>query len=371
MNIQKMHRLIALMLAEFLFCLYLFNYIFADEPAHFNLINANKMNIDLIGNERVTTLTGDIDFFYNQIEFKSQNAQIFEKKEIVKLTNEVEIIDDTLKCTAHKAQYFKKKEMIYLQGNAVFTEFHSDNTIRTFKADKITYYRNKRLVIAKDNIISYDQREDITITGGYARYDINDGYGFLKYHPVLVHKEDEDTLIISSKEMEFFKNYEKLVATYNVRVNVSNSLTTSRFLIYFNKENKAILLGEPQFKGENSIASGEELQLYFSERELTEIHIKDNAQIFYSEKQKEIDKERDNYLFSDLIKIKIRDRKIKFLQAEGNVQARYEQEQTEKRDYAKNIIFGDTLRMFIDEEDRIDNIRANNRITGNFFFQKK
>jgi len=204
---------------------------------HYILKNANLVKIDVIENDTITTLKGDVDLIYNDIEFFADNAQIFQKDKKVKLFGNVRAIDDTLEAGAQKATYFRKDATLKLEGDAYFIENSPDTLLKKVTADFIEYQNENKKVHAMNNIVATDFIEKVICTCGKFRYDMETDYGLALDDPVLTFQRDNE-LKIYSKQMELFAKDKKLTATYDVKVETEDTYATSNFLIYFNDQER-------------------------------------------------------------------------------------------------------------------------------------
>ena len=333
-----------------------------EKDHHYILKNANLVKIDKIENDTITTLKGDVDLIYNDIEFFADNAQIFQKDRKVKLFGNVRAIDDTLEAGAQKATYFHKNTVLKLEEDAYFIENSSDTMIKKINADFIEYQKENKKVHALNNIVATDFIEEVVCTCGKFRYDMETDYGLARENPVLTFQRDNE-LIISSKQMELFTKDKKLTATYDVKVETEDTYATSNFLIYFNDEEKAVMLGNPQFTSSISTAYAEEFQVFFKDEKIHQLLLVKNAVIHFKE-EKGIGKE--NYLYAEKVRMDINNDKITYMQARNVSRSFFEQR--EDQDILINKLATMQLQVFFDEGEKIKTIIAEDDIKGNYTF---
>lgn len=329
---------------------------------HYILKNANLVKIDVIENDTITTLKGDVDLIYNEIEFFADNAQIFQKDRKVKLFGNVHAIDDTLEAGAQKATYFHKDAILKLDEDAYFIENSQDTLLKKVTADFIEYQKENKKVHALNNIVATDFIEQVVCTCGKFRYDMDTDYGQARENPVLTFQRDNE-LKIYSKQMELFAKEKKFTATYDVKVETEDTQATSNFLIYFNDEEKAVMLGNPQFKSSLSTATAEEFQVFFTDEKISQLLLVKDAVIHFKEEDS-IGKE--NYLYAGKVRMEINNDKLAYMQAQNVSRSFFEQRDGE--DILENKLATLRLEVFFDEEENIQTIIAEDDIKGTYTF---
>ncbi len=337
----------------------------AEETEHkYILKNANTVKIDITSNDTITTLTGDVDLIYNGIEFFADNGQVFQKEKKVKLYGNVRAIDDTLEAGAQKAIYLHEEQNLQLENSAYFIE-HSDSTQRRkLTARFVEYNKAKKKVTAVNDIIADDYLEDVTCECGKFVYDLATEYGLARDNPVLkIHRENE--INIYGKQMELFAKEKKFTATYEVKVEMKDSYATSNFLIYFDDEKKAVMLGNPHFTSDVSNAYADEFQIFFEDEAIKELVLVDNAVIHFQE-EKAMGKE--NYLYAKRIVIQIANEKLSYLNAKNVSKSFFEQKEEDTSDTLINKLATANLEVFFNEEEKIKMIIAENDINGRYLF---
>ncbi|MCD6176314.1 MAG: LPS export ABC transporter periplasmic protein LptC [Candidatus Cloacimonetes bacterium] len=338
-----------------------------EELRPYKLINADKLIINKIEDEYVTNLFGNVHFFYGETEFFSDKADIFELQKIARMQGNVRVYEDTLSLFADNVDYFRNSERLFLRGNVLATETHSDSTIRTFEAEEVEYFRNSREFFAKENVITYDERESIHGNCGELKYYLNDGYGYLIKKPLLS-ITGKDTLSILAEKIEYFKDYKKVAATFNVKTFSKDFLMVSDFLLYFADEEKAVYLGEPKFTSDLADATAIEFRIFFEEQKIKKAILQDSCYVQFSEVENQPKK---SWAIGDLMEFNFNYGKIVFCEAKGNVSSYFLQEPTKNRNFSANNTKGEHLILKIDDQNRIKKISVNNKVAGIYKFEHK
>ena len=337
-----------------------------DNLRHYVLKNADILKIDQTANERITTLTGDVHLIYDNIEFFADNAQIFQNQKKIKLTGNVKAIDDTLETGAQKAKYFGDTKKLFLEKQAYFIENSKEKKLRKVTANKINYNRNEKIVIAEKNATAEDFTEDMILCANYIKYDLGAGCGVARQNPELIFLRD-DTLKISSKQMEFFTNKKKFTATYDVKIETKDTQTQSNFLLYFENMEKAILLGRPEFYSKTTDAFANEFHIYFKNENIEKLVLINNSEMHFKNKNQD---NKINYLFAKNIQLHLKNEKINYIYAIDVEESCIEQSQTEEEDFFKNKLTTKELEVFFNVKEEVEKVIAKDEISGRYSFHK-
>lgn len=352
----------------FLLSMFLFGFLIAQENElrPYQLIHADTLSVQKINDEYVSNLSGNVHFFYGETEFFSDFADVFEKQKIARLRGNVEVYDDTLSLFADHVNYHRKEDKLFLNHNVFVKETHHDSTIRTFKADFVKYYRQEKELYAESNVRTFDERENLHGSCGNLVYYQQENYGYLMQDPILK-ALGEDTLTVSAQKIEYFDDYQKVVATFDVKT-VSNDFTIfSNFLLFFVEEEKAIYQGEPIFESEMAIAKAEEFQIFFNEKKIEKAEFTDSCRVDFKISE---DQERNSWVNSHEMTFNFRDGKLEFCDARFEVDSRFFQKKNEEKDYLENLAKGNRLIIEIEEE-KIKNVDLMKSIRGLYKFEKK
>ncbi|MCD4819958.1 MAG: hypothetical protein K8S23_14840 [Candidatus Cloacimonetes bacterium] len=339
----------------------------SQELRPYKLINADTLFINKINEEYITFLTGNVHFFYGETEFYSDKAEIFEKKKISKLIGNVEVYDDTLSLFSDQAEYFRIPDLLKLNGDVFVKEVHTDSTIRTFNAEFVDYDRKNSNIHTWKNVRVYDEKEDFRGFCGESFYYLEKNYGYLIKNPYC-YVSGEDSLKISAQKIEYFKDYKKIVGSFDVDTYSQDFQVTSNFLLYFSEENKAIYLGNPILYSEFADAKAKEFQLFFDEENITKAILNDSCKISYKLEENGI---KENWVTSDKMEIFFRDNKLNRCLAFDNIDSFYIQEKIDDKDYTENKVTGSNLVISFDLEDKVENIFLTNRVNGVYKFEKQ
>jgi lipopolysaccharide assembly outer membrane protein LptD (OstA) len=335
-----------------------------NQDKSYKLINADHLFLSKVNNEYITELLGNVHFFYGEAEFWSDRALLWEKQKKARMEGKVKVKRDTLYLEADSVMYYRNQDLMNL-GNRVFAkENHPDKTVRTFKSDKAEYHPREKRLICTNNVSFFDEREKINGTCGYFWYREKDGYGYLMKDPV-VYMTGEDSIRITADKMEYFRQFSKLIATFNVKTRTEDYTMTSDFLIYLNRESKAVFTGNPRLFSSFGNAQAVNFYLYFDNRELTRAELQDSCIVNFAEEE---GKPPTNWCKANFIKMYFQNREIKRFDAEESVSYHYMQEKTDKQDYANNEATGAMLTIVFKPGNKVEMMKMEKQIKGKYKF---
>ena len=304
---------------------------------------------------------------YDSIRFYADNAQIFKDDKILKLEGNARAIDDTLEAGADKAVYNYEGKILNLKDNAYLLESSADSVSKKVIADELSYYRLKKTVEAKGDIVASDFVKKVILECGDFNYDSEQDYGSAKVDPVLKFR-DKQKMTIRSKQMEIFAGEKKITATYDVNVEMKNSFAKGKFLIYFNQDEKAVLLGDPHFESKTADALAHEFEMYFVEDKIDSLFMTKNAKIYFNRNDSD---NKTNFLFAKRIKLDFEDEKIKYMLADLVEKSLIKEMNTDKIDFYINELSTDNLKVYFDNSEKIEKVIAEQDIEGVYRFEQK
>lgn len=338
-------------------------FLFGEDLRPYRLINADVGTATEIDGERVMKLTGNVHFFYGDTEFYSNTAELYDTQKLTKLRGDVKVYQDSLSLFADIAEYFRLEEKLELKHNVLARVDHQDETFRTFTADSISFYRNENILKAFNNVVVYDQREEVDATCGILHYEMDEGYGYLIRRPEI---SMQDSLSISAEKIEYFEEFTKIVANFDVITKTNDFNIRSDFLIYFDQSKKAIFLGEPIFDSEFAEAISKEMRVFFVDNKIDRAELEENCEVKFAAKA---DEPRSNWIKSTQMDFSFNDGKIKICKAQGDVSSLYKQQKSKNKEFIHNRSNAEKMEIEFDNGE-VNEILLNDNIDGVYKFRQ-
>jgi len=338
--------------------------VLASEQANYKIINSDKLVAEKKNDEYISHLIGNVHFFYNDIEFFSDEADIFDKRKFVKLIGNIKVFKDTLAIKAQFASYDKKNDYLFLRKKVEFVVLHFDSTQSRFYADKIEYNRNNGIITATDSVRAFDEKNNFKAKSELLVYNQKKGFGYLIKKPEL-YISGADSITIKAAKIEYYHDLGKVVGLFDVKTFNSDYQTSSNFLIYYHKDEKAVFSGEPKFFSKSGDAVSKQFNLFFKKNKLSKATLIDSSRIVFSSEK---DGEKDSWITGNNVDIYFNQGKINKFIAKKNVVSYIISNKNNKEKYMENLTKSDNISVNFDKNNKIENIIVNKRVSGKYFF---
>lgn len=333
----------------------------------FRLVHSDRLFLNKTDTEQILELLGNVHFFYGKTEFKSDRALILDRQKIARLTGNVQVSNDTLALRADSLAYYRNSEQMNLGGRVNITERKPNGSERWFSSNFANYDRRNEKLTTWGNVQAFDLFENAFATCGYAFWDRKAGYAYMIENPK-IRSGVTDTLFIEAQKIEYFDEDQKIMATFDVKVDSHDYKATSDFLLYFVEEEKAVFTGVPSFVSEFATAKAREFYLYFEERNLVRAELVDSCRVDFAEER---DLPQTNWVLADYINLKFSNSNLDEFIAERGVSYYYEQEATGRKDYFLNEARGQYLEAKFGQDNKLEHIRMRQSINGVYKFRSK
>ncbi len=333
----------------------------------YKIINSDKVLVNKSYDNYVMNLQGNVHFFYGDFEFYCDNGIIIEETETAKMIGNVTVLQDTLKLVSEFAFYDKIHEEVKLKGHVKVYEYTQEGILkREFRADSLNYLKRKEEFIANKNVEAFEYFEKYQAKCGYLEYRRNDGYGFMKINPEI--ESFKDTVLIKSQKMEYFEDFSKIVASFNVETSFPDAEVSSDFLIYYRDEQKAVFSGNPELESEFGSGKAETFNIFLVENNIDKIEFTNDCSLKFSFKEGE---EQDNWLKSDALTIEFEDKKPSNMFAEGSVSYSIisEEEKRKSKEYSENRSSSEYIEIVFTDDNELAELIQKEKIKGTYLFK--
>ncbi len=325
-------------------------------------------NVTIINGDEgyISKLEGNVHFFYSDVEYNCDSAMIYEGREFAYMLGNVHAKDDTMNVVADSIAFDNSKNMLYMAGDIEIREYADDVLSREFYSETGSFNRNSNYLKVKGDVRMFSYVDSVSATCGYAEYNHSTGYGFLRENPILKLVK-KDSLTIESKKVEFFHNYQKYIASFDVIVRQKAFTALSSFLIFFSEEERALFTGDPVFISDFAKGRAEEFTLFFQDNKLKKGILRNQCNIDYATSEGE---PQSNWVKSDLMDIYFVDDNINHFKAYENVSYFYDQKEdkTKRNDPMQIQSDGRELNIFFKEDDEVEFFEMNGKIKGKYRF---
>ena len=325
----------------FLFCPNLYAEENAKEPIQ--LLNADFSELRLEKDNVMVNLIGNVIFKHGELNLRSQRAVWYRTAGQVVFIDSVKIEDPD----------------------------------QVLTADRVTYYKNSRKVVADGNVVLFSKKEDAKITGGHGEYDRIKKLVSFTQSPSLILKPDkgDSTITVTAELMEYHIDEEKGIAKEKVHITKADMTATCDEATWMNRESKIILEGGPGAEKQNDRLTGERMQLFIQDDQVKKIEVKGKAKASHLEIIDSLDQTtRESLLAAKKMVFFLQDEKLKQVKACENATSIYHPQSTreseKKLSVDKNEASGDTIDLFL-SDDKINLVLIKGGAMGTYTFHRE
>jgi lipopolysaccharide assembly outer membrane protein LptD (OstA) len=253
-------------------------------------------------------------------------------------------------------------------------------------ADRVTYNKNSRKVIADGDVRLLSKKEDAMISGGHGEYDRTTKFVTFSQSPTLILKPNrgDSTVTVTSQIMEYYVDQKRAIAKKDVVITKGTMRAKCDSATLLNKENMIILEGRPEAEKERDRLSGERMEIFLQDEKMERIEIFGNAKASHLEVsdstsqltsyESQIRAEgKESFLSSKKMVFLLEDEELKEVEASGNATSIYYPSQKGRSDSVeslsgdKNSASGDTINLFL-SDDRIRRVLIKGGALGTYSF---
>lgn len=274
-----------------------------------------------------------------------------------------------LNLKSHRAVWYRTA------GQVVFIDsVRIEDPDQILTADRVTYYRNSRKVVADGNVVLFSKKEDSKITGGHGEYDRVKKLVLFTQSPSLILKpgKGDSTITVTAELMEYHIDEEKGIAREKVRIIKADMIATCGEATWISREEKIILAGGPEANKQNDRLTGEKMQLIIQDDRVSKIEVEGNAKASHLEIADSLSQTaRESFLAAKKMIFSLEDEKLKQVEACGNATSIYHPQSTResgtKPSVDKNEASGDTIDLFL-FDDRMNRVLIRGGAMGTYTF---
>ncbi len=275
-------------------------------------------------------------------------------------------------------------------GQVVFIDFVKiEDPDQILLADRVTYSKNTKKVVADGDVSLLSKKEDAVISGGHGEYDRTTKFVLFSQSPSLILKPNkgDSTVTVVSQIMEYYVDEKRGMAKRDVVITKGTMEAKCDSATLLNRENEIVLEGRPEAEKERDRLSGDRMEIYLKDEKVERIEVLGNAkashlevydslrQVTSSESHVEVEG-KESFLSSKKMVFWLKDEKLNQVEASGNATSTYYPSQKSRSDSVgslwgdKNEASGDTIDLFL-SDDRIRRVLIKGGALGAYSFPKE
>lgn len=244
---------------------------FTEEREEPYVVTADRVELEVIGEQTVTHLIGNVVVTHGGAVLTGDEATAFEQQSLAVIRGNVRFVDQGVVFTGREGAYARDERRAELVGDVVVVD--RDKTIT---ADRMTYLRDSRVAKGYGNVCIVNSERDATVCGGEGMYDFAADHGIMEESPTITLSRGRPT-VIDAERAELFDSEDIAIASGDVEVMRERVEARCDELIYYSREERALLRGDPVVIEGSNWLKGNEIELIFADNALTEAHVTGRA----------------------------------------------------------------------------------------------
>jgi lipopolysaccharide assembly outer membrane protein LptD (OstA) len=298
--------------------------------------------------------------------------RIEEDNVMVNLVGDVVFKHGDLNLRSNRAVWYRTA------GQVVFIDsVRIEDPDQILTADRVTYYRSSRQVVADGNVVLLSKKEDAKVTGGHGEYDRVEKLVVFTQSPSLILKpgKGDSSVVVRGQRMEYYVDERRGLAREQVHISKADMGASCDEAEWINSEQKIVLRGNPQAEKLNDRLSGQTMQMFIRDDKVNRIDVDGAARASHFEVVDSMSGEvKESFLASKKMIFFLEDEELREVRACGNASSTYHPRSSsgsgQRISYDKNEASGDTIDLFLSDQ-RLNEVLIKGGAIGKYAFAKE
>jgi lipopolysaccharide export system protein LptA len=246
----------------------------ASADDHLEVVWADSITSSMTSEGPVRVLNWNVHLRQGDAELFCDHVRLYQNKNEVTLDNNVKYVDPEKSLQADKIVYDDANRIAHAFGRVVVVD-----SLHTLTANEVIYHQKTQTIIAENNVVLTDHENEIKLTGDNAEYRSNEKYAKVTGTPVLIKTDSTgiEELRIFGLVMEVLDGGSRAIVTDSVKIIHKDGYATCQKAEFFKDKEYAHLQQQPIMVQRYDRVSGDDVELYFKKRELSQAIISKNA----------------------------------------------------------------------------------------------
>jgi lipopolysaccharide export system protein LptA len=240
-----------------------------------HLVHADKSFGKIINGERVHISSGNVEAYQDTLKMFCDELIFYEGKERADFIGNVMLYDGHRRIWADNIIYYTDKRTAHCKGHVQISGVND-----SLYADEFIYMFREGNATGNSSLFLWDKENNARVWGDYGNYIAAERYSLIKGNARFEHYDTDasDTLIITSKEMEYYGDEPKrAIALDSVRIFRGDIKALCDSATYLVTDEKVSLRINPLAWQQENEMSGSEINLALDSLEINEIFIHEKA----------------------------------------------------------------------------------------------
>ncbi|MCK4547435.1 MAG: hypothetical protein KAW17_08330 [Candidatus Eisenbacteria sp.] len=291
------------------------------------------------------SLSGNVVVIDGEMILRTEEA--FYNQDTVDVWEGLELEEDGALITADRGRYLVGEKRAILVGGVEYRE-----SPWWITADSLVYHREVGLLHAIGNVVLKDDNAEMEARGGVLIFNRETRLGHMETAPVLYLKSkgDEPPVEVRGVRIDFSADGETATAVGDVVIAQENMISRCDSAVFFNRDERAILLGSPVMEEGERHITGERMEIDFREGRVRRLLVAGDALAEWRHEDRTLQGERKSSMLSgDRIRMLFDDDELRTIVVVGDARSVFYPEESRKIDEV-NTIDGDRITLTVEEE---------------------
>ncbi len=321
-------------------------------------------NADTIRTEGpVRYLIGNVRIHHKQKTITSDRAMYDSETGLLNLSGNVELWESEQQLNAKRVSYYEQSGDYEAAGGVDYTK---KDSIR-IRCRWAQYFEREDVLHLYDDVIINILQDNSTIAGSGGEWINTEEIAVIEGNPVYrlpdKNENSSDTLVINSRQISYYRKENSALFTGDVELQRDRLLAVSDSLYHYPDSGYTQLTGAPMIWRDEDKMSGDKIDLFSENDELTEIEVTDNAVILSD--AHELD-DRVNRLAGRLLKISVINDSSRVVKVEGDAEGEYHIYDEDDVYQGVNLSAADVIKIHI-ENNEVVKIDLDGGTSGAFY----
>jgi lipopolysaccharide transport protein LptA len=312
---------------------------------------------------RLVTLTGNVHATDGTLQLTADQATYEEQADRLTVTGNVHVTDEQLDAHSTNGSYDTEKHIADMWGGVNGIEHH-----RKLRADHVTYNKDTRFATADGSVWAADSTGTLVLTAHHVEYDRTGMVARALGSPKLTRKDGNRLTVLIGDTLRVNTDARIAWADGHVHIVRDTLNADADHAIYWDKENRGVLTGNPVARTNEVTAKGDTIHVFTRNNEIDRAVAVGRARIDFTSADT-ASRGETNQLTARRIEVFFSKERADSLHATGEAENRYTGGPRPGKIPEDNVAHGSNVDVYF-AEDKVDRAVITGSPSGEYHFER-
>ncbi|HKA23548.1 MAG TPA: putative LPS assembly protein LptD [Candidatus Eisenbacteria bacterium] len=312
---------------------------------------------------RLVTLTGNVHATDGTLDLTADQASYEESTDRLTVAGNVHVTDKDLDAHSTDGAYDTETHVATMWGGVSGTE-HG----RKLRAARVTYEKDRRFATAEGDVWGADSSGNLILTAQHVEYDRDGQLARALGSPHLTRHDQGRTTVLTGDTLRLDTDQRIAWADGHVHIVRDTLNADAEHAIYWDKENRGLLTGNPVARTDEVTARGDTIHIWTRDNEIDRAVALGEARIDFTSADT-ASKGETNSLTASRIEVFFSKERADSLHATGEAENRYAAAPKPGKIPEDNVARGNTVNVYF-AEDKVDRAVLLGNPSGEYHFER-